>query len=633
MNREYKEKLSRSIESKYSDLEERIMKDIVRRIQKAGEITSTADWQINRLRILGHSSEDIEKMLKEALDASYPEMFELYDKVIDWEYVRNKDIYEQVNAEFIPFEENEELQQITDALIRQSSADLENITQSLGFYLDYGNGNRVMTPLSQVYGKHLDAACLDIVSGAFDYNSVLRRVVTQLTNSGLRTIDYASGYSSRVEVAARRAVMTGISQLTGKISDMNAEKLGTEYFEVAWHSGARPTHAVWQGKVWTKQQLTTVCGLGSVTGLLGANCYHEYYPFFPGISERNWTDEWLEEQDRKENTPKEFKGKEYTVYEAKQRQRQMETAMRAQRQKVQLLKEGGADPDDVMLAKCKYQGQLDEYARFSKKMGLKQERERIYLDMKGRVAPGKISRKMVIKASSTDNLFEKSKLSKVMGIGKDKIDFSKVDEKSRKSVYNGIKKVFDKFPQLKGYTNKIIYDSDLKSIASSSSMHGVIKLSSYFSDYEKLKKKYEHYIKIGFSPLGTTADSIIVHEMGHQLDGYLTWKGIYGGKIEKYGVTRTSVAVRREVLQRLGYFDYTRAERADWTRMGYKGRELNDALDFSKKEFITKHISEYAYKNEREFFAECFSEYMTSKKPREAARIFGEILEEIMEGL
>lgn len=350
MRQEYKEQLSRKIADNYSELEERIMQDIIRRIQKTGKITSTADWQINRLRILGYSSENIENMLKDALNKSYPEMFELYDKVIDWEYVRNKDIYEQVNAEFIPFEENEELQQITDTLIKQSGADLENITQSLGFYLDYGNGNRVMTPLSQVYGKYLDAACLDIVSGAFDYNSVLRRVVTQLTNSGLRTIDYASGYSSRVEVAARRAVMTGISQLTGKISETNAEKLGTEHFEVAWHSGARPTHAVWQGKVWTKQQLTTVCGLGNVTGLLGANCYHEYYPFIPGISERNWTDEWLEEQDRKENTPKEFRGKEYTVYEAKQRQRQMETAMRAQRQKVQLLKAGGADSDDVMLA-------------------------------------------------------------------------------------------------------------------------------------------------------------------------------------------------------------------------------------------------------------------------------------------
>lgn len=386
MNREYKEQLSRQIERNYSDLEMRIMKDIVRRIKKAGKITSTADWQINRLRILGNSSEDIEKMLKEALNASYPQMFELYDKVIDWEYVRNKDIYEQINAEFIPYEENDELQQITNALIQQTDADLRNITQSLGFYLDYGGGKPVLTPLAEVYQKYLDSACLDIVSGAFDYNSVLRRVVTQMTNSGLRQINYASGRANRVDVAARRAVMTGITQLTGHISDYNAEKLYTEFFEVAWHSGARPTHAVWQGKVWSKKQLITVCGLGTVTGLEGVNCYHERYPFIPGISERNWTDEWLEEQNRKENTPKEFNGKEYTLYEAKQRQRQMEAAMRAQREKVQLLKDGDADPDDVMLARAKYQGQLNEYSRFSRKMGLKEERERIYYDMRGHIA-------------------------------------------------------------------------------------------------------------------------------------------------------------------------------------------------------------------------------------------------------
>lgn len=387
MNREYKEKLSRQIEKNYSDLEMRIMEDIVRRIKKAGEITSTADWQINRLRILGNSSEDIEKMIKEALDASYPQMFELYDKVIDWEYVRNKGIYEQINAEFIPYEENEELQQITNALIRQTDADLKNITQSLGFYLDYGGGKPVLTPLAEVYQKYLDAACMDIVSGAFDYNSVLRRVVTQLTNSGLRQIDYASGHGNRVDVAARRAVMTGITQLTGHISDFNAEKLGTEYYEVAWHAGARPSHAVWQGKVWSKEELVTVCGLGTGQGLEGWNCYHERFPFIPGISERNWTDEWLERKNHEENTPKEFHGKQYTVYEAKQRQRQMETAMRAQREKVHLLRKGGADKEEITAARAKYQGQLNEYAKFSKKMGLKEERERIYIDGRGRIAP------------------------------------------------------------------------------------------------------------------------------------------------------------------------------------------------------------------------------------------------------
>lgn len=386
MKDDYKNKLASKIASRYQDLEERIMQDIVRRIMKAGEITSTADWQINRLRILGYSSEDIEKEIKKALNASYPEMFELYDKVINWEYVRNKDIYEQINAEYIPFEENGQLKQITEAIIDQSFDDLENVTNSLGFYLDYGNGKKVLTPLSQVYTKYLDAACYDIVTGAFDYNSVLRRVVTQLTNSGLRQIDYSSGRANRVDVAARRAIMTAVSQITGKISEYNAQKLGTEYFEVEWHAGARPTHAVWQGRVWSKEQLYSVCGLGTVTGLLGVNCYHTYHLFFPGLSERNWTDDWLEEQNRKENEPREFLGKEYTLYEAKQRQRQMETAMRAQREKVKLLQAGGADQDEVILHKAKYQGQLNEYSRFCRKMSLTEERERIYLDMMGKIA-------------------------------------------------------------------------------------------------------------------------------------------------------------------------------------------------------------------------------------------------------
>lgn len=386
MREDYKKQLSGQIEKHFLNLEQMILEDIVRRIKKAGKITSTADWQINRLRIIGYSSEDIEKMIKETLSLSYPDVFELYDKVIDWEYVRNKDIYEQVNAKYIPYEENKELQQLTNGLAQQSNEELRNITQSMGFYVDYGNGKLVMTPLADIYQNYLDQAIMGVIYGTFDYNTMIRKVVMQLTNSGLRQVDYASGWHNRVDVAARRAVMTGISQLTGKISDMNAEKLGTEHFEVAWHSGARPSHAVWQGKVWSKKELVTVCGLGTGPGLLGWNCYHEYYPFLKGISERNWTDEWLEEQNRKESTPKTFNGKEYTLYEAKQQQRKMETAMRAQREKVVLLKQGGADPDDVMLARAKYQGQLNEYARFCKKMGLTEEKERIYYDMRGRIA-------------------------------------------------------------------------------------------------------------------------------------------------------------------------------------------------------------------------------------------------------
>ena len=499
MRKEYKDQVADKIAARYIGLEERILQDIARRIKKTGEITSTADWQINRLRILGYSSEDIEREIKKTLDASYPEIFELYDKVIDWEYVRNKDIYEQINAEFIPYEENRQLQQITDAVIQQSLEDLENVTKSLGFYLDY-NGRKVLTPLSQVYNNYLDNACFDIVTGAFDYGSVLRRVVTQLTNSGLRKIEYGSGYASRVEVAARRAVMTGVANLTGEIADYNAKKLGIEYFEVEWHAGARPTHAVWQGQVWTKEQLYSVCGLGTVTGLLGANCYHTYYPFFPGISRRNWSDEWLEEQNRKESKPKEFRGKEYTLYEAKQRQRQMETAMRAQREKVQMLQDGGADRQEVMLQKAKYQGQFNEYAVFSRKMGLKEERERIYIDGRVKIAPSQYDQKMRISIPGT--------VSKEAGLNKEieaKINAAIKKMNSEYVIYldsiNGGKLKKGDIFVTGGYVDD---DGMLK--------HELV--FNYNIDYNRIEKRMAIMYKRGYMA-GKNFEDYIAHEMAH----------------------------------------------------------------------------------------------------------------------
>ena len=380
--------ISLRMEAIWTDAEQRIMLDIIRRIKKAGKITSTADYQINRLIEMGRSTEEIERILKEALEATWPEMFELYDEVAEWQYVRNKDVYEQVNGEFIPPEQNEWLKQTSDAVKEQTKDELTNLSGSYGFSVMMGS-RRVFMPFATYYQRYVDAAIMDILSGGFDYNSVIRRIVTQMTNSGLRFVDYASGHSSRVDVAARRSVMTGVAQITAEVNEKNAEELGTEYFEVDWHPAARPDHQAWQGKVYSKEELVSVCGLGSKTGLCGINCRHVYYPFVPGVSERLYTDEWLEEQNRMESQTVEWQGKELNAYQQTQQQRKMETAMRAQREKVGFLQDAGADKDEIMIAKCKYQAQLDEYKRFSKKMGLPEQRERIYQDMRGRVAPSK----------------------------------------------------------------------------------------------------------------------------------------------------------------------------------------------------------------------------------------------------
>ena len=171
--------------------------------------------------------------------------------------------------------------------------------------------------------------------------------------------------------------------------EMLANQLGTDLYEVSYHVGARPTHQPWQGKVWSMQELKQVCGLGEITGLKGINCYHDYKPIPPG-AKRTYTDEQLQKMLEEENTPKEYNGKQYTTYEALQQQRKMERGMRAQRQKIKLLQQGGADEQEIILAKAKYQGQMQTYKDFSEKMKLPEQKARITQDgLKGKFMPTK----------------------------------------------------------------------------------------------------------------------------------------------------------------------------------------------------------------------------------------------------
>lgn len=386
MTPEEKGSLPLQLEKKFYELQDRIFSDIVRRIRKTGKITSTADYQINKLLVLGNSTEFIEQELKRLLEASYPDIWALYDKVCDWEYVRYKDAYEQINGSFVPLEENEQVQQWSHAVINQTRNELKNITQSMGMTVNI-SGKAVFTPLAEYYQMYLDRACLDIVTGAFDYNTVLRRVVKEMTASGIRSIDYGkSGYSNRVPVAVRRAVMTGVSQLSAQINEMIAKDLKTDTYEVTWHAGHRPSHW-WGGNMYTYEELKSICHLGQGDGLCGWNCRHSYLAFVPGYSIRTYTPEQLQELERREKQTKQYQGKEYTQYQAEQTQRKMETKMRAQRAYAKQLQQGKADKGDIIAAKARYLNTLHQYQKFSKIIGLPEQMERVYMDGLGRVAP------------------------------------------------------------------------------------------------------------------------------------------------------------------------------------------------------------------------------------------------------
>lgn len=453
---EIMEAIPAALEQIFDRLQLSIMSDIVRLLVLAQEVTPSSAYKMSRLYKLGKSRSEVKSIVQSTLDLSNSEIENIFTSIVESGYNEAESVFNEQGKEFIPYAENEPLQQFVRAVQEQTQNECKNITQSMGFAKRQPDGSLGFTPVADYYQETLDKAVTEIASGASDYNTVLEKTVTEMTNSGLRTVDYASGHSNRVTVAARCAVSTGLNQVVGKINEENAEKLGTNYFEVSWHSGARPSHQVWQGRVYSKEELESVCGLGTVTGLCGANCYHSYSPFTPGITPRTYTDEQLDKMNAEENKPVEYNGKTYTKYEATQRQRRLETAMRAQRQKIKLLEEGGADEQAIINARARYVKTSDEYVNFSKSVGLSQQWDRVTVGsntVKGITKPKKAEMPLRGIKNVDDG--------KIRGINSNKhiANSSKGDilkEESKKSITPITDKAINRVPKvnINGYTDE-----------------------------------------------------------------------------------------------------------------------------------------------------------------------------------
>lgn len=256
MTPEELEKLPKPIERTMSRLELAVMAEVVDRIRQAGEITPVVDHLLNRMYALGTGKLKLKVLIREALSDADKTVDQIYRTAVSTDHIRNKALYESVGKEYLPYEDNEWLQQLVEASRRQTKDDLrtfENLTKTTGFNVIVG-GRRVFSPLSEYFEQSLDRSLFSIASGMQTYSQAVGAVIDEMTRSGLRVVDYASGKSDRIEVAARRAVMTGVAQMTGKINEKIMEELGTKYVEVDYHIGSRPSHMIWQGKVykWNK---------------------------------------------------------------------------------------------------------------------------------------------------------------------------------------------------------------------------------------------------------------------------------------------------------------------------------------------------------------------------------------------
>nr|DAH57380.1 MAG TPA: minor capsid protein [Caudoviricetes sp.] len=496
-------------------LELSIMDEIIQRIKEAARVTPVIDWLLVRMDAIGAGRVRIKQLIGEGIRKAGLQVDDIYEQAVKSDCIRNKAIYEAAGKGYQPYEGNQWLQQIVDAARRQTKdglRPLENITQTTGFNVPMGGSKKVFTPLSEYLERSLDKAMLGITTGARTYSQAIGEVIDEMTASGIRTVDYASGKSDRIEVAARRAVMTGVAQMTDKVNEKNMEALQTDYCEVDWHMGARNTgtgyqnHQSWQGKVYSSEEMRTVCGKGQMLGFGGINCYHIAFAFIPGISKRKYTDEWLAEQNQKENEKKVYKGREYDTYAALQHQRRLERTIRKQKQDVELLEKAGADKEDVTAARCRLRLTNKTYLDFSKEMGLRQQRERL-----------RVSKDIVAVAAKADIIKEirlPNEALNAKNITPDIVDEiqSGIDEMKREYDLRIdralVQDVSDRFPDTP-YLTRVVDNHGSREV------EFVINKGYNFSDFRRI-------VKAGYETgyfAGRTIKDHAIHEMTHVMAG------------------------------------------------------------------------------------------------------------------
>lgn len=343
----------------WQQVEDEILQDVARRIGKMGTLTETADWQLWRYQQTEAVRENVVKLLAKYSGKSEATIRRLLKEAATEAMEREDAIYYHYNLEPTPFEESAALNNLLNAGARQTCGTWRNLTATTA------------NTVSGAFERTLDVAWGKVATGAFDYKTAVKQAVDSLADE-MPEITYPSGHTDSLEVAARRAVLTGVNQTAGKLQEARMDEMNVEFVETSAHGGARPSHAEWQGRRFHRggavdylgkhyPDFEQATGYGTGAGLCGWNCRHTFFAVFPELGDPpTWTEESLQELNARNI---EYNGKLYTQYEVNQMQRARERNVRKWKKRYLAESAAGSDTTDSAVRLKAARQSLSEFAK------------------------------------------------------------------------------------------------------------------------------------------------------------------------------------------------------------------------------------------------------------------------------
>ena len=340
-------------------VEDEILQDVARRIGKMGTLTETANWKLWRYQQTEAVRENVVKLLAKYSGKSEATIRRLLKEAATEAMEREDAIYYHYGLEPTPFEESAALNNLLNAGARQTCGTWQNLTATTA------------NTVSGAFERTLDVAWGKVATGAFDYKTAVKQAVDSLADD-MPEITYPSGHTDTLEVAARRAVLTGVNQTAGKLQEARMDEMNVEFVETSAHGGARPSHAEWQGRRFHRggavdylgkhyPDFEQATGYGTGAGLCGWNCRHTFFAVFPELGDPpTWTEESLQELNARNI---EYNGKLYTQYEVNQMQRARERNVRKWKKRYLAESAAGSDTTDSAVRLKAARQSLSEFAK------------------------------------------------------------------------------------------------------------------------------------------------------------------------------------------------------------------------------------------------------------------------------
>lgn len=386
------ELIAEPIYQRLNKINEEYLELIGNKIKEIGELRPTDVHRLQQLYTSGSNVDDIMTALAKVSEKNISDIQEMFNIVAKENYDYSTPFYATKGLKQIPYADNITLQRYVKAQAEQTVNEYLNLAQHTAFAVFDNEGNiapffkenvgKVSTSLSETYTKVMDIAVQQVSLGTDGYQSSMRRVIKAIADSGIQTVDYATGYHRRLDTAVRQNVLWGIKQTNQGVADITGREFGADGYEIDYHSNPRPTHAAMGGRQYAIGKARTVKGIyypsfDEVAGLLqDYGCLHFKFSILLGVSPPVYSQSELERLKSTDNETVEIEGNKYTKYEVSQIQRKLETAARHAKDR-QIIAKASGDDELRRQEQEKINNIVNKYKELSDKAGLPTKMERM----------------------------------------------------------------------------------------------------------------------------------------------------------------------------------------------------------------------------------------------------------------